>query len=685
MANGCASEAFRQLARVFQEGTLSGLPDGEILGQFVERRDEAAFELLLRRHGPMVRNVCRLTLFDPHEVEDAFQATFLALVCKARSLRVEGSLGPWLYRVASRISARARANRRRRREHEVARDSLPEPSALDDPDRGEISRVVHEELGRLPERLRAPMVLCYLEGMTHELAASQLRCPVGTVRSRLARARSLLQRRITRRGLAIPAATIAALESSSRAAALPPQIARSLIAVAAQFTSGSASIRSGMGVSASVTVLMEGVLNVMRVKKLVSLAAALVAVGALAVVVGVSGFPAAGQTGDAGDDPGAGTVAKGVQPLERASEKPGPETLVKTYYVGDIIMPRPLGPGASAPNRRLVDMRPLISLITSTVARGSWRVFDGQGMTSAALGSDKGKAFNGRGNDITSQYVRPGRGRGDGPSRPVGSITPFFLSISLIVRQTPEVHEEVAELLRGLRRLLDSTENPGVVLEEEEERLGLPHQAHPTDPKPVTPQPIGGKALIPPSLKNPAAAGSSNAKPVTPQPGGEKAVVPLSQDKGELFKSHGNMLDDDRLKLIEYYQQQGYFEANVTPDVKAGKDLGELELTFVIRKGPRYHVRNVIIEGNRKIKTNVLKEDLKLHSGRPLLQAVRDADKNRMLIKYRKIGCIDTQIAVEPKFTSEPGVVDLVYKIVEGDPYLLGEPKIEGNAHTTER
>ena len=175
MANGCASAVFRQVVRVFQEGTLAGLLDGEVLERFVERRDEAAFELLLRRHGSMVRNVCRQTLFDPHEVEDAFQATFLALICKASSLRVEGSVGPWLYRVASRISARARANRRRRSEHEVPIASLPEPTSRDDPDRGEIPRVVHEELGRLPERLRAPLILCYLEGMTHELAARQLR------------------------------------------------------------------------------------------------------------------------------------------------------------------------------------------------------------------------------------------------------------------------------------------------------------------------------------------------------------------------------------------------------------------------------------------------------------------------------------------------------------------------------
>ncbi len=105
----------------------------------------------------------------------------------------------------------------------------------------------------------------------------------------------------------------------------------------------------------------------------------------------------------------------------------------------------------------------------------------------------------------------------------------------------------------------------------------------------------------------------------------------------------------------------------------------------MIHEGPRYFVRNVIIEGNSKLKTPVLREDLELHSGRPFLQAVRDADKNRMLIKYNEIGCIDTQIAVEPKFTNESGIVDLVYKIDEGEPYLLAELKIEGNARTRDK
>src|SRR5262249_3380630 len=112
MVNGRTSGVIRQIVRVFHGGTLTGLSDREVLGRFVDDRDEAAFEVLLARHGPMVLNVCRQILRDPDDAEDAFQATFLALACKAGTLRIGESLGPWLYRVASRVAARARAHRR---------------------------------------------------------------------------------------------------------------------------------------------------------------------------------------------------------------------------------------------------------------------------------------------------------------------------------------------------------------------------------------------------------------------------------------------------------------------------------------------------------------------------------------------------------------------------------------------
>jgi RNA polymerase sigma factor (sigma-70 family) len=446
MVNGCTSGAMRQLARVFQEGTLAGLSDREVMVRFADGRHEAAFEVLLGRHGPMVLNVCRQILRDPDDAEDAFQATFLALACKAGSLRLVDSLGPWLYRVANRVAARARADRRRRGDRERSGGSMPEPAGPavgDDPDRDEVPRVVHEELGRLPERLRAPIVLCYLEGMTHERAAQQLGCPVGTVRSRMARARALLHRRIARRGLVTSSVAIAAvLASNVGASAVPMRIPSSLVKVAAQIAAGTASLRGGCGVPARVAALLEGVLKVLRAKQLASSMAALAAVGI--VVVGLSVFSASGQTGD-----DVRQTQERKRPASKDDEKSAPQTIVMTYYVGDLIRaPKPvLRPrdSVTSGDRESADTTPITDLIVSTVARGTWTINDGKGVEMSL----KGEPLR----------HEPGAAR----PKTVGTITPFYLSISLIISHTPEVHEEVAELLRKLRRLLDSRQHPGGV------------------------------------------------------------------------------------------------------------------------------------------------------------------------------------------------------------------------------
>jgi outer membrane protein insertion porin family len=154
---------------------------------------------------------------------------------------------------------------------------------------------------------------------------------------------------------------------------------------------------------------------------------------------------------------------------------------------------------------------------------------------------------------------------------------------------------------------------------------------------------------------------------------------------GLFGRYHRDMLDEDRQKLIDYYYSQGFFLVKVTPVTRPGDTPGRVDLTFVVSEGTRYTVRNVIIEGNSKIKTDVLMKDLELHSGKPFMMAVRDADRNRMLIKYNELGCIKTNIMVEPRFTNQDGVVDLVYKIEEGEPFLLGELRIVGNARTRDQ
>jgi len=163
----------RDIERLFRSGTAMGVPDGELLARFAERGDEAAFEALMIRHGPMILGVCRQLLPNPNDAADAFQATLLVLVRKAGSVRVGETLGPWFYGVAYRVAARARAvaSRRQEREQPGPLESLPALEVR--ADRAELSRLLHDELNRLPERLRAPVVLCHLEGLTRSSSANR--------------------------------------------------------------------------------------------------------------------------------------------------------------------------------------------------------------------------------------------------------------------------------------------------------------------------------------------------------------------------------------------------------------------------------------------------------------------------------------------------------------------------------
>ena len=189
---------------IFDERTTLGLGPAELLGRFAATRDEAAFAALVAQHGPMVLATCRRLLGHGLDADDAFQATFLVLARRAGSIADPDRLAPWLHGVARRVSVRARtvAARRRAFEGEPAEDELqvvaPAPPRDDLLD---LRAILDEELARLPAKYRAPLVLCYLEGLTHDEAAGQLKWPVGTVRSRLAGGRDRLRSRLARRGL----------------------------------------------------------------------------------------------------------------------------------------------------------------------------------------------------------------------------------------------------------------------------------------------------------------------------------------------------------------------------------------------------------------------------------------------------------------------------------------------------
>jgi RNA polymerase sigma factor (sigma-70 family) len=209
----------------FRRGLNAGLTDGQLLERFTTLRGEAAesaFAALLERHGPMVFRACRDILRDEHDAMDALQATFLTLALRGRSLWVRDSLGPWLHRVACRIAVRAKqsAGLRRAAERRAAEATA---RSVGKETRNDLGAILHEEVNRLPERYRIPVVLCDLEGRTYEEAARHLGCPVGTVKSRLARARERLRGRLARRGITAPAAVAGVvLCARETSAALPP-------------------------------------------------------------------------------------------------------------------------------------------------------------------------------------------------------------------------------------------------------------------------------------------------------------------------------------------------------------------------------------------------------------------------------------------------------------------------------
>ena len=253
--------AIPAIGRIFRGETVTGLSEWQLLERYLERRDEAAFEALLARHGPMVLGVCRRMLPDQTDVEDAFQATFLVLVRRARQLGPRDAIGPWLYGVAVRVALRARseAARRQRRFKSDTGDFQAICADVPPVDR-ELTEILDQELSRLPPKYRFPIVLCYLEGQTHEEAARQLKWPVGTIKGRLARARELLRSRLMRRGLAPSIGALTLALSCDSSAALPRELLERTVKSSMKLALGQATAQV---VSTSITSLAEGVLTSM--------------------------------------------------------------------------------------------------------------------------------------------------------------------------------------------------------------------------------------------------------------------------------------------------------------------------------------------------------------------------------------------------------------------------------------
>jgi RNA polymerase sigma factor (sigma-70 family) len=270
--------AMPALVRCLRRTAGPDVSDAMLLERFVRERDEAAFELLVWRHQRQVLGICYAVLGRHHDAEDAFQATFLALARKAESIARRPALGPWLRRVAYRVALRANARRSRRtaEEQSAAHDAVVSAEPGLGAMRADLERLLHEEMDRLAEKYRVPLVLCYLEGHTNEQAARRLGCPAGTIATRLARGRKLLRSRLARRGIGLAGGLvpIAATEFAEAA----PELVR-------------ATVRAALSpqhlISPHVAGLTEEALRSMSMMKVKLAAACVLTLGLLIVGAGV--------------------------------------------------------------------------------------------------------------------------------------------------------------------------------------------------------------------------------------------------------------------------------------------------------------------------------------------------------------------------------------------------------------
>jgi RNA polymerase sigma factor (sigma-70 family) len=283
MATSQISGVIQHLHRTLLLRESAGLTDGQLLTDYISRRDEGALAALVYRHGPMVWGVCRRVLRNHHDAEDAFQATFLVFVRKAASIASRELVANWLYGVAHQTALKARATAARRKERERQVTEMPEPAVTEEALWRDLQPLLDEELSRLPDRYRAVIVLCDLEGKTRKEAAGQLGVPEGTVGGWLARARAMLAKRLAQRGVVLSGGALAAMLSQNVATAgVPASMVSSTIKAARLFVAGQAAA-TGV-ISAPVAALTESVLKGMLLNKL-KLGMGMLLVGCAGVVV----------------------------------------------------------------------------------------------------------------------------------------------------------------------------------------------------------------------------------------------------------------------------------------------------------------------------------------------------------------------------------------------------------------
>jgi RNA polymerase sigma factor (sigma-70 family) len=396
--------------------------DRELLDAFIDHQDERAFEALVRRHGAMVLNVCRRVASHHHDAEDAFQATFLVLARRAASVRPRDMVGNWLHGVAYRTALKARALRARRQQRERQVPRLPDVATHPRDRWDDLRPILDEELQRLPEVCRLPIVLCDLEGRTIKDATQQLGWPQGTLAGRLARGRKILARRLARRGVALSGGLLAALVSEhALSAGVSTALLSRIVKVAATIATGQAAA-SGI-IPSQVAVLMEGVMKSMSVSKFQTVASiiALAAFGIFGTSLLAQKLepPTPHKAGHASSPiapPNAQEVPPSVTSMAKptkaagAAQPPGTRPRV-VYAVADLVVPIQ---GLDGNDPSITKEGWLIQKIKRTVAPQTWEDQGGKG---------------------SIQYL------------PLGH--------ALVVRNSPSVHASINRLLETMRRAQD--------------------------------------------------------------------------------------------------------------------------------------------------------------------------------------------------------------------------------------
>ena len=300
MATSAINEVLQHVRSSLRLPDGAGATDGELMDAFVNGREPAALEVLVRRYAPMVWGVCRRLLVNHQDAEDAFQATFLVLVRKGASIRSRCKVGNWLYGVAYQTARKARATAAKRRAREQQVTHMPEPAATPDDRDTDLQPLLDQELSRLPEKYRTVLVLCELGGTALKDAARQLGCAEGTVGSRLTRARTMLAKRLAGRGLAVTGSTIAALLAQQTvSASVPTAVLSSTIKATALVAAGQT---TAAAIAPTVAALTEGVLKAMLLGKLkTALGVLVIALSMAGLGTGLFVYPSAvAQPGESG-------------------------------------------------------------------------------------------------------------------------------------------------------------------------------------------------------------------------------------------------------------------------------------------------------------------------------------------------------------------------------------------------